>query len=70
MCAEGALILATGSRYELQETAEHRFLMKAIDQLPGLYTNVPDWNDEEGRTQEEVVAVFKAAAELARSEGQ
>lgn len=72
MCAQGALILAAGSAaISICSSAwarcwtPHYFLEQAVGAI-----SVADWNDEDGRTQEEVVRAFRDAAELARGQNQ
>ena len=65
MCAEGALILVGCERFSLPSQPAHKFLLAATGA-----EDVPDWNDAPERTQAEVVAALRKAADLARSEGQ
>lgn len=64
MCAEGALILASGG-FTWYNSPAHDFLKQVIGT-----NSVIDWNDEDGRTQLEVVHAFRNAAELARGQNQ
>jgi hypothetical protein len=68
-CAIGAIHHAGGrgfDQYSKNAILSRRFLWKAIaERAPGKV--IEDYNDEPGRTKEEVIAVFDAAIQLAEA---
>jgi hypothetical protein len=67
-CSSGALLKETETQTVWNQYGlARRFLTQAIDAVyPGM--ELLAWNDADGRTQEEVVAVFEAAYQLALKE--
>ncbi len=68
VCAHGAVIHATDSmevRYGVQWSALS-FLGSAA--ISNGFDSAPSYNDAEGRTEEEVLALFDKAIELAKAE--
>ena len=63
-CAVGAI-----SRIAAAGSAPWWTARRPLERVIG-QSCLPDWNDTPGRTQAEVVAAFRAAAELAKAEGQ
>lgn len=59
-CAEGALGRAAHGCEDHDFYAAKNALLRA---LPSLVLSIPEWNDAPGRTQAEVVAALRAAAE-------
>jgi len=73
-CTYGALYMASGRPREMRD-AEHGpaayYLRRAIGrELQRYGRRLDKWNDRRDRTQAEVVAALRKAADLARSEGQ
>lgn len=72
-CAQGAIIAAAfqdqapelgyGPRHVLAERAMH--VIGAVLRARGVSVNIPTWNDQIGRTQAEVIALFDDAIECA-----
>jgi hypothetical protein len=66
VCAGRALMIAAGYDASTSERAGHRlmrFVGSTDGEVPGRWTTtVPDWNDKEGRTKEEVVEALRSAA--------
>lgn len=68
-CVEGAIARVAGVRpFMAYREAASELLARSIG-LPAADC-IADWNDAPKRTQPEVVAALRKAAELARSEGQ
>lgn len=61
-CANGSLLRSGASDFVFQ-TAEYRFMQAATGVGEGF---ISDWNDAPDRTQAEVVAALRRAADLAR----
>lgn len=67
-CAITALIEATASSSVGQDQRTNMQARTAMTNILHLsYRQIPDWNDAPERTQEEVVAMLLAAAELCES---
>jgi hypothetical protein len=67
-CATGAIWKAADLGWAAQPSDPRATAADYVRQIVG--DHVPHWNDAPGRTQAEVVAALRQAAELARSEGQ
>lgn len=67
-CALGAIQKAAGSDPEYEPASE--FFRTRILRAMGRNVSYASWNDAPVRTQAEVVAKLREAADLARSEGQ
>jgi hypothetical protein len=64
-CLHGAVLAASGQPFADRAEA---FVERALGMEH--ITDAYDWNDDPARTQPEVVAALRKAADLARSEGQ
>lgn len=69
-CAEGAIGRAAGIRDIAELGASEALIFMERFVSPGTPWAVSGWNDAPDRTQAEVVAALRAAAELAKAEGQ
>lgn len=70
-CARGALYVVEDPELSFRDReVRHQVASSYIEAaLGGEYYSVPDWNDREDQTKEEVVAGLKAAAKAARKDG-
>lgn len=69
-CAMGLLSLAVGygnSGYSAIGSRHEAFLRDAIDAKTGMRNGVENWNDEPGRTPDEVANMFRYAGNLAEA---
>lgn len=62
-CAKGAILRIASEHFACTNAAEWY-----IRQILG-FSNLIAWNDEKGRTQEEVVTLFRKAEQLAKDQG-
>lgn len=73
VCAVGALNVASGLPVNFDDVADHprehalRVLSYVVAARSG-DRHIPTWNDEDGRTQDEVEAAFAAAIAVAEAE--
>jgi len=70
-CVNGAIFAVCIGRASLRDIKASEILLRRSVGVPvSLPMAVPRWNDAPERTQVEVVAKLREAAELARAEGQ
>lgn len=69
VCAHGAVLSLSLSGVVLGRLRALNLLSKAAEQVSnGMYRSAINYNDEKGRTEEEVLALFDKAIELAKAE--
>lgn len=59
-CMVGALLVATNFK-SIQLDDDHPLIQILVSKIPTEYSDIPDFNDDESRTKDEVIAVFDAA---------